>query len=385
MKKRYLLVGLLVLVLVVALTAVACGEKEQTTTTAGPATTAAPTTTTAGPATTAAPTTTAAPPTTAAPEKVIELTFNDHNPPDMPVSNALVAYAKYIEEQAGGRVKINVVLGGALFLADEVLRALQTGTCDAGTYVMTRTEGFYVNDVISLPFLGWPDRDETTEIYRTLLSEFPEMRAEWGDATYRAYGMMPPVQMQWTKKQVKTVADIKGMKSFCAEQIYADTFAALGGVPVDLDIADMYTAVERGVVQGVVNHANVCFVFGAWDLLKSHTVFGEGGISMAPVGVAWSNKSYNALPPDIQKIVDDAGAVWYKAFMDAENPFTEMVIGKARERGDTFIELTPDEIAVFREAIRGPVLDKWMNEASAKGLPAQAIYDRTLELAASYQ
>lgn len=383
MKKRHLLVGLLVLLLVVAMTAIACGE-EETTTTAAPVTTAAPTTT-AGPVTTAAPTTTTAAETTTTAGKVIELTFNDHNPPDMPVSNALVAYAKHIEEQSGGRVKINVVLGGALFAADEILRALQTGTCDAGTYVMSRTQGFYVNDVISLPFLGWPGRDETTEIYKTLLAEFPEMQAEWGDATYKAYAMMPPVQMHWTKKVVKTVADVKGAKSFCAEQIYADTFAALGGVPVDLDIADMYTSVERGVVEGVVNHAAVCFVFGAWDLLKSHTYFGEGGISMAPVGVAWSNKSYNALPDDIKKIVDDASAFWYKTFMDAENPFMDMVVGQARDRGDTFIELTPDEVAAFRDAIKGPVLDKWMSEAKAKGLPAEAIYNRALELAASYQ
>jgi ABC-type branched-subunit amino acid transport system substrate-binding protein len=60
MKKRYLLAGLLVLVMVVALFAVACGGGDETTTTASPATTAAPSTeTTAAPSTetTAAPST----------------------------------------------------------------------------------------------------------------------------------------------------------------------------------------------------------------------------------------------------------------------------------------------------------------------------------------
>jgi TRAP-type C4-dicarboxylate transport system substrate-binding protein len=147
----------------------------------------------------------------------------------------------------------------------------------------------------------------------------------------------------------------------------------------------MYTSVERGVVDGVVNHAPVCFVFGAWDLLKSHTYFGEGGISMGTVGVVWSNDTYNALPDDIKKIVDDGAQVWYDTFMGQEGPFMDQVMGIAYDRGDTFVNLTPEEIGAFREAVKGPVLDKWLEEATAKGLPAQAVYDRALELAESYQ
>lgn len=74
MKKRYLITGLLVLVLVVAFAATACGEAEETTTTAAPTTTtAAPTTTTAAPSTdTTAPSTdtTTGGPATGAPIKV---------------------------------------------------------------------------------------------------------------------------------------------------------------------------------------------------------------------------------------------------------------------------------------------------------------------------
>jgi branched-chain amino acid transport system substrate-binding protein len=74
MKKRYLITGLLVLALLVAFTATACGEAEETTTTAAPTTTtAAPTTTTAAPSTdTTVPSTdtTTGGPATGAPIKV---------------------------------------------------------------------------------------------------------------------------------------------------------------------------------------------------------------------------------------------------------------------------------------------------------------------------
>jgi len=60
MKKRYLIIGLLVLALAVASLVAACGGDKETTTTAAPVTTEAPTTTTPGPETTEAPTTTEA-------------------------------------------------------------------------------------------------------------------------------------------------------------------------------------------------------------------------------------------------------------------------------------------------------------------------------------
>jgi TRAP-type C4-dicarboxylate transport system substrate-binding protein len=357
--KRKLIFSLVALVLITTTLLAAC---------------AAPTPTTAP---------TSAPPTTTAAPKVIELTFNDHNPPDMPVSNAIIAYGKYIEEKSAGKVKVNVVIGGALLQADEAMRGVQTGVVDAATYILNKMDGFYLNDIITLPFMGWPSRDGTTAIYKALFQKFPEMGAEWKGVTYRTFAMMPPVQMHWTKKQVTKPADVKGVKSFCAEAIYTETYAALGGVPVDLDIADMFTSVERGVVDGVVNHAPVCFVFGALDLLKSHTYFGQGGISMAPVGIIWNNDRYNSLPADVKKVVDDAGQFYYDSFMEQEIGFNAMVEGIMRDRKDYFADLTPDQIAVWRDAIKPVIHSKWLNEAKAKGLPAQAVYDEVLKLAAT--
>lgn len=338
---------------------------------------------------TAAPTTkpTTAPTSTptAAPPQTFQFTFNDHNPPGMPVNDATVAYVKYIEEKSGGRIKINLVSGGALFSADEAWRQTQTGGCDAAVCALSKEYGVYLNDVVSLPFLGWPGRDETTKIYHALLDKFPEMRKEFGNVTYRTFGMMPPVQMHWRSKVVKTPADVKGVKSFCAEAIYADTYSALGGVPVNIDITEMYQAVEKGVVEGVVNHAPVCFVFGALELLKSHTYFGQGGISMAPVGMIWNNNSYNKLPDDLKKVVNEADELWYKTFMEKEVGFNAMVEGKIKEWGHTMVVLTPSEIAQWRDMVKDAVINKWIKAANDKGLPGTAVYEEALKLAASYQ
>lgn len=321
--------------------------------------------------------------TTVPAKDVIKLTFNDHNPPKMPVSNSLIAYAKYIEEKSGGRVKIDVILGGALLKQDQAMRGVQTRVADAATYTMNKMDGFYLNDVITLPFMGWPGRDETTKIYWTLLKKFPEMRKEWEGATYRAFGMMPPVQMHWVDRVVRKPADVKGVKAFCTHAVYTESYAKLGGVPVDMDISDMYTSVERGVVEGVVNHMPVLNVFGVLELLESHTIFGEGGISMAPIGVIWNNDKYNSLPDDIKKIVDDGAQVYYDTFMKQERGYNAMVENKARKLGHTFIELTPEEIAEWRDIIKDAIHNKWIKEAESKGLPGHAVYNEVLRLIAT--
>ena len=52
-------------------------------------------------------------------------------------------------------------------------------------------------------------------------------------------------------KPIKTIEDIKGLKfRIMQNKIYADMFKALGANPVPLPWADLYSALEQGVVDG---------------------------------------------------------------------------------------------------------------------------------------
>jgi hypothetical protein len=53
------------------------------------------------------------------------------------------------------------------------------------------------------------------------------------------------------------------------------------------------------------------------------------------------------------------------------------------ENNHTMTYLTPEEIAVWRDACKATIQDAWIAEAEAAGLPGQEVYDRCLELAAA--
>jgi|TARA_B100001750_G_scaffold25651_1_gene17070 TRAP-type C4-dicarboxylate transport system substrate-binding protein len=62
-------------------------------------------------------------------------------------------------------------------------------------------------------------------------------------------------QHYWTKMPIKSLSDIANVKIRVYNQITSDMIQAVGASPVTIDMADLYTALQRGVVDGSVTSA----------------------------------------------------------------------------------------------------------------------------------
>ena len=91
--------------------------------------------------------------------------------------------------------------------------------------------------------------------------------------------------------------------------------------------------------------------------------------------------SYNSLPPDLQQILTDTTYVWYDNFNELDAGDSMASMGLCEEMQHTFVNLTPEEVDVWYNLVKGPVHDAWIADCEAAGLPGQAVYDRVLELA----
>jgi TRAP-type transport system periplasmic protein len=312
--------------------------------------------------------------------KVIQITVSDHNPEMAPPAKALGLFVKKFNELAAGKAKMTLHYGGALLKGNEAYRGVQKGVVDAAHYVLDRRDGFYLNDVVSLPFLGWPSQPETAKMYKALRDKFPEMRAEWKGVYPLLFNMMPPSHIHNTKRDVKTPADMKGLKLHCAEASTTISSKAAGATPVHTDIADMYMSLDRGLLDGVVNHFPVLFVFGALKLLTHHTIFGDGGINMIPMGVIFNQKKWDKYPADVKKMIEEATHTYTKAFYAMDMGFQKKTIADSKGWGHSFTYLTPEEIKVWYDLVKGKIHDKWIKDAEAKGLPGKVIYQEALNM-----
>jgi TRAP-type C4-dicarboxylate transport system substrate-binding protein len=314
-------------------------------------------------------------------QQPVQITVNDHNPEGLGPAVSIAYWAKKVNEVGQGRVKVTVHYNGQLLMGSEEFRGMQKGAvCDASHYVLDPRDGFLLNTVMTLPFMGWPDQKKTSQIYMELIKKFPQVRAEFKETIPYLFVMMPPTHIHNNKKVIKTPADLKGMTIQSAEYDLVQVIEAAGATAVQLDITDMGPALERGIIDGVVNHFPVLFVFHVVQLLPFHTIFGKGGINMTPMGIIWNKKKWDSYPPDVKKILTDSVHFYYDNFYEMDSGMQAMVVKTCKDKGDTFTELTPQEVKVWYDLVKKPIHDKWIAEAEAKGLPGRAVYNETLRL-----
>lgn len=311
--------------------------------------------------------------------EVIELVFSSSNPPVAPIVQAALHWFEVVKKETGGKVQFKAVTGGALLTERDAFRGIQSGVADLATYIVDERDGFVLNSVITLPFLSWPSREKANEIYETLIQKIPEVRAEWKGVLPFALSMMPPNHIHMRKKQVKVPSDLKGQRIAVTGK-YAPLLKVLGATPVEVPIQDWYPALDRGVVDGCLNHFAVLKVFNLLDLLKTHTIFGSGGVNMGALGIIFNEKSWESLPKEIQEVFLRTQREYTRKLYELEETgYLQAAVNHCKERGHVFIELSPKEIAEWQKKAQ-PVVEQWVKDCEKKGLPGRKVYEEMVRL-----
>ena len=158
---------------------------------------------------------------------------------------------------------------------------------------------------------------------------------------------------------------------------------SVGASNVRLGPPDWYSSLERGLVQGHICHYPAIRLFKTWELFKTHTEFGPGGAEQLAMMILFSLKTWNSLPPDIQKIIMDASEWWDKDFTATRAAEIERARKLCIDAGQTITELTPAELKVWIDWAK-PMHEHWIEETEAKGLPGRAVFEEAKRLINAY-
>jgi TRAP-type C4-dicarboxylate transport system substrate-binding protein len=108
----------------------------------------------------------------------------------------------------------------------------------------------------------------------------------------------------WTKKPVKTMEDIKGLKIRAHGGLVPFIISNLGGSPTTTATTDVYMALERGLIDGAIRNLAAYNSFKEYEFAK----YGLNiNITWAAAHVFISTKTWNKLPKDLQLILWDTG------------------------------------------------------------------------------
>jgi TRAP-type transport system periplasmic protein len=296
-------------------------------------------------------------------EKPIELTYSIFFPPTH--KNTLLAqeWAKEIETRTGGKVKITVFAGGTLTKADVCYDGVEKGISDIGMSVLGYTRGkFPLSEVLDLP-LGIKTGAGATAMVNAFYKQFAPKEFDSVKIMY-LHGHGPG--FLHTKKPVKALEDMKGMKVRCTG-LSAKIVGALGGTPVAMPMGETYDALSRGVVDGSMAPQESLEGWRWGEVVKSSTAC-YGAAYTTTFFVAMNKDKWQKLPKDVQDVIQKVNEEWTTKTGDAWDAMDKSGKDFAATKGNSAIPLSEEENARWSKAVR-PILDEYVAKMKEKGLP----------------
>jgi TRAP-type C4-dicarboxylate transport system substrate-binding protein len=286
-----------------------------------------------------------------------------------PHRNSVLAteWSKEIEKRTNGRVKITLFYGGTLTPADKCYNGVVNDISDIGTSVLSYTAGkFPLTEVIDLP-LGYKTGLQATKVINEYYKRFRPKELDEVKILYlHAHG--PGFLM--AKKPVNKLEDLKGMKIRSTGTV-AKIVSHLGATAVAMPIGDTYDAVSRGVVDGLMSPYEVLDGFRMADVVKYVTEDYGASYSLA-FFVAMNKAKWNALPADVQKIIEDVNEEWIEKTGKAWDEIDKLGKEVGHKKGVQSISLSKEENQRWANAVK-PMLEEYVKDKKAKGLPAEEV------------
>ena len=317
-------------------------------------------------------------------QKTIELKYNDFNSSGIGITILTEKMLSEVETLTEGRVKITCYFNASLIKYPETFQGVSNGVADITYYMIGGTPGVHqLNEVFNLPFLGFKDMKSAARVYNQILDMYPALQTENERFNIRWLAIHPmvPFHLHTTNKVFRTPAEMRGQK-ILAEGHNALLFNGIGAAAMNMGPQDWYTSLQRNVVNGHFTHFVVPMEFKTDELLKYHTVFGAGGGGNGCVGYLINLDSWKKISPKDQQIIQDVFRKLNDETVLLDMGLQEKALAKLKaDGGHTIVELTPAEIGLWRQAAQ-PVIDKWINDTEAKGLPGREIYNAIVKLAA---
>ena len=247
--------------------------------------------------------------------------------------------------------------GGVLGSEKEVVEQVQSGAIQM-TRVSLGTVGPVVPDVnaFNLPFVFRDQAHMRTiidgEIGQEMLdkitnSNFNMVALAWMDGGTRNL---------YTKKPVRSIADLKGMKiRVQGSPVFIDTINDMGGNGIAMATGEIFSALQTGVIDGAENNPPTYFQHNHYQNAKFYTMTEH---LILPEPVVMSKTTWTKLTPEQQTLVKKLAReaqMEERKLWDAASAADE---AKLKAAGVEFITLTPEQKKAFYDATQ-PVRDKY--------------------------
>jgi TRAP-type C4-dicarboxylate transport system substrate-binding protein len=191
-----------------------------------------------------------------APTGVTVLTYASQYSPSHPFSRADLAWIKWVSERSQGRIRIDPFWSGSVLSADQSMTEIRHGVVDIGliTPIYARGGAHLIHAQAAF-YAGLQTFEQQVALYRCMERVEPRFGQELRGLEVLAVqgGNLPGIVTR--DRRVETLEDLRGLRLRAPVELL-EVLRRFGADPVDMPMGAVYSALAKGVLDGVVAPAD---------------------------------------------------------------------------------------------------------------------------------
>lgn len=303
--------------------------------------------------------------------KPIELIASYPFPGTGVVADGLWHFCDYVEKNTNGRVHFKRYPGGQLASHPEHLELVGSG----GAHVAALLSSLFPDQLhfSSMQHEQLTTVEKATRNLYHIWFENPEtapfFKEEWKKRNVRFMNVCANGEIGFllTYKPVKTLADLKGIKmGTLSDDPYMKDF---GMHSIVVAVPDIYEALSRGQVNGFMLSASAFMSYKHYEVAKTYL---DLGLALVTGHIFMNAPTYNKLPPDIQKVFDEAGKDTMEFSIQNSIKEVDKAIQTFKKAGLEVNSLSKEEQKQHFKLYFAEWEDEFLVRAKKKGLTEQS-------------
>lgn len=282
--------------------------------------------------------------------------------PDATFHTANIAqFAKEVEQATGGKLKITVHSAGSLFKHPEIKNAVRSGQVPIGEVFMSLlTNENPAFGLDSVPFLA-VSYDDARKLWEAQKPTIDALLDKQG--LQALYAVAWPPQGLYSKREINTLADMKGLK-FRSYNAVLERFATLAGAaPTQVEVPDLPQAFSTGRVEAMITSPSTGVTSKAWDYVQHYYDIQ----AWVPKNIVVVNKrAFRGLDAATQKAVLAAAATAEKRGWEMSVDETTKMTQALKDNGIT-VHQPSKELMIDLQKIGSTLLNEWRKTSGAEG------------------
>lgn len=309
-------------------------------------------------------------------QQTITLRLHQFLPPSATIpARAIAPWAKKIEAESGGRIKVQLFhsmsMGGT---PPQLFDQARNGVVDLTWTVLGYTPGrFNKSEVFELPFMSG-QAEPASRAFHEYVEKFAA--DEFKDVKLLAAHTHGPGLFH-TKDPVTGLESLRGMKVRGGSRVISNMLSKLGATPVGMPVPAVTDALTKGTIAGTTIPWEVTPSLKIAELVKNHTTFaGPTGLFTQTFALVMNRASYDKLPADLKAVIDknsgvETAAMFGRAMDDGDKAGLEV----ARKAGNNIVTLDAAETKRWQAAAVAVEAD-WIKEVQGKTSMARSSFQK---------